>query len=75
MSGRIKLEYENRLEKSSKILKPGESFYHGPEEWLEMGFIDKGTTLLSFCSQEYNEDDYIRDYDVFKKVVSGNCLK
>jgi len=33
--------------------------------WLKI-HLKKNTTLLCLCSHEYNEDDYIRDYNDFK---------
>jgi len=38
-------------------------------EWLNITFTEKNSMLLSLCSEKYNEEDYIRDYKVFKKLL------
>jgi len=49
-------------------LSPGESYYHGPLEWIKITYVTGGDTLLSFCSTEYFESDCIRDYERFKDI-------
>ena len=65
-SGKIKISYENKNESGTKFLYPGDSFYHGNMEWLTIEFLKEQSVLLSFCSREHDESDYIRKYDNFK---------
>lgn len=37
--------------------------------WREMENFSSGSVILVLASQEYDELDYIRDYDQFKKVA------
>jgi hypothetical protein len=69
MQGQVEVGYENAESKGAKILRPGESFFHGNMEWLNITFTEKNSMLLSLCSEKYNEEDYIRDYKVFKKLL------
>lgn len=36
-----------------------------PGIWAEQNYSDEGTVLMVLCDLEYDEGDYIRDYDVF----------
>ena len=69
MAGKVEIKYENKNTKGTKILEPGDSFLHENMEWLVITFTKKYSTLLSFCSEEYDEKDYIREYEVFKKLL------
>jgi hypothetical protein len=71
INGKIRIKYENKDGTRTKTLNSGDSFYHNKVEWLDLTFIKKNSMLLSFCSEDYNEDDYIRDYATFKKVLRG----
>ena len=39
--------------------------------WREMKEFSKDAVLLVLASEHYDEADYIRDYDIFKKEVKG----
>ena len=69
LKGEIEILYENKETKGMKILRPGESFLHENMEWLIMVLTKRNSMLLSLCSEEYDEKDYIRDYDSFKKLL------
>lgn len=68
-AGIIQLDTET-MEGAKKrmYLEPGESYYHGPLEWLTVTYITGRDILLSFCSAEYSECDYIRNYEQFKNI-------
>lgn len=38
-----------------------------PMTWLTMTNFKKNTVYIVFCSEKFNEKDYIRNYDSFKK--------
>lgn len=40
--------------------------------WREMNQFSHDCVLLVIASEHYDESDYIRDYDVFKKTVADN---
>ena len=71
VSGKIEINYENSTGKGTLQLNPGDSYDHPNLEWLDVVFKEKNSLLLSFCSNEYNEKDYIRDYNIFQKVLDN----
>ena len=72
ISGRIDINYEDNTHKGTVTLHPGDTFLHKNLEWAELNFIDKQSTMLSLCSEEYNEEDYIRDYNIFLKQLTND---
>lgn len=45
--------------------------YIGKNMWREMRHFSYGCKLMVLASDYYNEDEYIRDYSIFKKTVTG----
>ena len=72
LSGQIEIQYENKRTKGVVILDAGQSFLHENMEWAELTFIKENSTLLSLCSHEYDEKDYIRDYDEFAEILKND---
>lgn len=46
---------------------PSKALYIKPNIWREINNFSSGSICLVLASQEYTEDDYIRDYDEFMK--------
>ncbi len=46
---------------------PSVGLYVGPLVWREMYDFSKGSVLLVLASDYYKEEDYIRDYETYKK--------
>lgn len=69
VSGTISFELESRMgEKQSFLLdKPNIGLYIPKLYWRTMEF-SHNAVLLCLASEEYDENDYIRDYDVFQKM-------
>ena len=40
-----------------------------PFSWTNFTFLEKNTELIVFGTEEYNEDEYIRNYDEFKSLI------
>lgn len=56
--------YEDNVIKSNCFhLNTGGWLYHPRKEWCEIVFVDETSMLLSFCSEQYNENDYLRNKD------------
>lgn len=68
ISGSIKidLEYENNR-KTILLDDPSKGLYIGANVWREMYNFTQGAVLMVIASELYNEDDYVRDYSLFKK--------
>jgi UDP-glucose 4-epimerase len=69
LSGLVEVSYENADGKNFVNLNPGENFLHENLEWVVLNLKEKNTVLLSLCSEEHQEEDYIHDYNVFKKEI------
>lgn len=46
---------------------PSEGLYVPPGLWRELDEFETGTVCLVLASDPYDENDYIRDYDEFKR--------
>ena len=55
---------ENR--KSFELKKTNQGLFLPPTIWAEQYFTEDQTNLLVLCDHFYDENDYIRDYEVFK---------
>lgn len=60
----VKTPYE---EENIELNSPSEGLYIGPMIWREMYDFSKDAVLLVLASHEYDESDYIRNYDEYEK--------
>lgn len=68
--GSCKIKLDNGYEtKIVPLEKPYEGLYVANNMWHEMYDFSDGAVLMVLASELYNEDDYIRDYDEFLKMV------
>lgn len=68
--GSCKILLDNGEEKKVVYLeKPYEGLYIANNMWREMYDFSSDAVLMVLASDYYNEDDYIRNYDEFKKFV------
>lgn len=69
--GSCKVILDNGVDKNEILLdKPYEGIYVGPDIWREMCDFSPDAVLLVLASQVYDENDYIRNYDLFKASVN-----
>lgn len=69
--GSCKILLDNGNEKKIVSLeRPYEGLYVPNNLWREMYDFSKDAVLMVLASEVYNEDDYIRDYDTFLKMVN-----
>jgi dTDP-4-dehydrorhamnose 3,5-epimerase-like enzyme len=52
--------------------RPHYGLYISPRIWRELENFSSNSVALSLVSQVYDESDYIRDYDAFKKTVEND---
>lgn len=70
--GSCKILLDNGKEKKVVSLeKPYEGLYISNDMWREMFDFSKDAVLLVLASNYYDEEDYIRDYDVFLKSIEN----
>lgn len=70
--GACKVLLDDGVEQETVVLdKPYEGLYISGSTWRELFDFSEGAVLMVLASDYYHEQDYIRDYAVFKKWVSG----
>lgn len=68
--GSCKIHLDNGSETAEVVLdKPYEGLYISNDMWREMYDFSPDAVLLVLASRHYDEADYIRDYEVFLKMV------
>ena len=68
--GSLKMKcFDGENEEVYKLNQPDEALYIGPRVWRTSFEHSSDAVLLVLSSLEYNEEDYIRDYDKFLKLV------
>ncbi len=70
VSGSCKIHLDNGYETAEVLLdKPYEGLYIANNMWREMYDFSSDAVLLVLASELYTEDDYIRNYDDFIKMI------
>ena len=64
--------FDGEKEEVYELNKPDEALYIDPHVWRTSFEHSPDAVLLVLSSLEYNEEDYIRDYDEFEQLI---CLK
>ena len=73
ISGSLKIKcFDGYKEEVYELNKPDEALYIAPHIWRTSFEHSPDAVLLVLSSLEYNEEDYIRDYDEFEQL---SCLK
>ena len=68
--GSCRVLLDNGTEKKTVSLeKPYEGLYIANDIWREMYDFSSDAVLLVLASDFYREEDYIRDYEIFKKAM------
>ena len=69
--GSCKVKLDNGTESKVVFLeKPYEGLYVPNNMWREMFDFSSDAVLMCLASEIYNEDDYIRDYEEFKRWIA-----
>lgn len=70
MNGSVKIKVDDGNGKRIFELNDlSKGLYIGPGIWREMHDFNQNAVLLVLASDYYNENDYIRDYETFKKII------
>ena len=71
--GSCKIKLDNGKEKKIVHLeKPYEGLYVANNMWREMYDFSDDAVLMVLAPEIYNEEDYIRDYEEFLKLVAND---
>lgn len=60
------------IRKSIMLNKPNKGLYIPTRVWREVENFSSGSVCLVLASTEFNEADYVRDYEDFKLFKRGN---
>ena len=72
LSGSFDVVLDDGTKRRSFFLnRPHYGLYIPPRIWRELENFSSNSVALSLVSQVYDENDYIRDYKVFKKAVKA----
>lgn len=70
ISGNLKIKcFDGESEVVYELNQPNEALYIAPHVWRTSFEHSHDAVSLVLSSLEYNEEDYIRDYDKFMEVV------
>jgi hypothetical protein len=69
LGGFANIKYENKNGTGCKQIKFGDVYISKEHEWLEIEMIEKETVLFVLCSIEYDDSEYIRDYEEFISII------
>lgn len=74
--GSCKVQLDNGIEKKIVALeRPYEGLYISNDIWREMFDFSPEAVLMVLASDYYREEDYIRDYEEFLKLVQSKKEK
>jgi len=74
--GKIELSLEDENGREKVILdKPNIGLLIDHPVWREMKWLVSNSVLCVVASDHYSEDDYIRDYDSFRTLISYNVKR
>ena len=71
LNGRIEVRLDNANETKTWSLKKGEALYQNKMEWADLIFKESNSILYVISSTEYDESDYIRDYNTFLQEAAS----
>lgn len=60
---------DGREEKVFRMNRPNRAVLVPPGVWLVMNEFSSGAVCLTLCSDEYEEEDYIRDLEEYRKLM------
>jgi hypothetical protein len=69
LNGSVNVTKEDRSGIVKFTMNRGEVYHQKELEWLILEYIESNTSLLVFANSKYTEDNYIRDYKEFKKIL------
>lgn len=75
LSGSFDVVLDTGVEKKKFFLnRPFYGLYIPPCLWRELENFSSNSVALALTSDLYNEKDYVRDYEVFKKMIANGEL-
>ena len=76
LSGSFDVILDDGYERRKFFLnRPHYGLYISPGVWRELENFSSNSVALSLVSQVYDESDYVRDYEIFKRMISDGAWK
>jgi dTDP-4-dehydrorhamnose 3,5-epimerase-like enzyme len=76
LSGSFDVVLDDGYERRKVFLnRPHYGLYIPPGVWRELENFSSNSVALSLVSQLYDETDYIRDYETFKRLIKNGAWK
>jgi dTDP-4-dehydrorhamnose 3,5-epimerase-like enzyme len=76
LSGSFDVVLDDGSERRKVFLnRPHYGLYIPPGVWRELENFSSNSVALSLVSQLYDETDYIRDYETFKRLIKNGAWK
>ena len=73
LSGKIEVTCDDGKKRKKYVLsEPNEAVYIPEMIWDEQKYMSKDSVLLVLSNTHYNPNDYIEDYDEFKRIANEN---
>lgn len=70
LKGEIEVSLKFKGEQCTKVLQEGmPGLFIAPQVWGEQTYLTEDSILLVLSSLEYDESDYIRDFDEFRRLI------
>jgi hypothetical protein len=75
VSGSCRLVIDNGFDRAEWTLdRADQGLLVGPMEWREMHDFSDGAVLMCLADAHHDESDYIRDYDIFLRLVRDGAV-
>lgn len=72
VKGKCKVELDNGVEKETVELSEGEGFLFYSKIWMRIFDFKRNTILCVLSDREYEDSDYISDYEEFLRIVRND---
>ena len=71
-NGSIVVKLDKGFNVQYKELRKGDSIFLDKMCWSSQTYIADKSELMVLCSHEYDKEDYITDFEEFKRLTNGN---
>jgi len=71
INGSVIVNVTNSFDRYKFVLKPGKNLLKVPPLWWASQIYEKNSILGVLCDMNYDEDDYIRDWQIYLKLMKN----
>jgi len=70
-NGKIKIDMYFKHGSGFMVLKKSDIAFVDKMVWSSQEYLEPNSELMVLCSHEYDKEDYITDFEEFKKLTNG----